>query len=80
MRNRQSHLFNSCFSDGEFKLLKYGEISKKCQNLMIIPGFSLQFFQWESLLPPLVDDPDEKSWGPTDSIEQRTRTKIKAVP
>ena len=38
------------------------------------PGFSLQFFLWESLglLKPKVE-------GPAVSIEQRTRTKIKAV-
>ena len=45
------------------------------------PGFSLQFFLWEclELLQPKVEGPEVKVGGPTVSIEQRTRTKIKAV-
>ena len=43
--------------------------------------FSLQFFLWESvgLHQPKVEGPEVKVGGPTVSIEQRTRTKIKAV-
>ena len=45
------------------------------------PGFSLQFFLWESLglLQRKVEGPEVKVGGLTVSIEQRTRTKIKAV-
>ena len=43
--------------------------------------FSLQFFPWESLglLQPKAEGPEVKVGGPTVSIEQRTRTKIKAA-
>ena len=45
------------------------------------PGFSLQFFLWESLglLQPKVEGPEVKVGDTTVSIEQQTRTKIKAV-
>ena len=45
------------------------------------PGFSLQFFLWESLglLQPRVEGPEVKVGGPTVIIKQRTRIKIKAV-
>ena len=41
------------------------------------PGFSLQFFLWESLglLQPKVEGPEVKVGDPMVSIEQRTRTK-----
>ena len=45
------------------------------------PGFSLQFFLWESLglLQPKVEGPEVKVGDTMVSIEQQTRTKIKAV-
>ena len=50
-------------------------------NEILYAGFSLQFFLWESLglLQPKVKGPEEKRGDPTVSIEQRTRTKMKAV-
>ena len=44
-------------------------------------GFFLQFFLWESLglLQPKVEGPEVKDGDTTVSIEQQTRTKIKAV-
>ena len=51
------------------------------QLLKYSPGFSLQFFLWESLdlLQPKVEGPEVKVGDTTKSIEQQTRTKIKAV-
>ena len=45
------------------------------------PGLSLQLFLWESLglLQIKVEGPEVKVWDTTISIEQQTRTKIKAV-
>ena len=50
-------------------------------TVRVTAGFSLQFFLWESLglLQPKVEGPEEKVGGPMVSIEQRTRTKIKAM-
>ena len=45
------------------------------------PEISLQMFLWESfgLLQRKVEGPEVKVGGPTVCIEQRTRTKTKAV-
>ena len=45
------------------------------------PGCSLEFFLWESLglLHPKVEGPKVKVGGPMVSIEQRTRTVIRAL-
>ena len=62
--------------------LKGVVVSLICHSFRsVTPGFSLQFFLWESLglLQPKVEGPEVKAGGPTVSIEQRTRIKIKAV-
>ena len=46
-----------------------------------VQGFPYNFFLWESLglLQPKVEGPEVKVGDTTVSIEQQTRTKIKAV-
>ena len=63
-----------------FKLTVYVSERKTCLS-GLQAGFSLQFFLWESLelLQPKVKGPEENSRGPTVVIEQRIRTKIRAV-